>query len=309
MAVDQVAARKWINSPPSRFRRFQYLMLRLGHHAMPRLLDGPLSLWAMVALGLKLLSSIGILTSPFWIGLFLEDRLPTAVAGYAALALVGLRFIGWLAPKVRALGADHADDRRNLDSIATRHFNTIRELFGAMPPDCLPDDEQWRLRLSDKVSSCVLHVAQHHIGVEGASSLQCTFMAFDGDDAKKLRILSRARDTRLQSIEVPADQTISHYVAESGRYFVVNDLKSQSIFPYRGLSQTKASYRSIMLIPVVVDSTNGKACVGVVTLDSPRPCEFWGDIGDSLATQLIPFVHILTFVMNNRTPMVPVKEA
>jgi hypothetical protein len=275
---------------------------------MPSFLDGPLSLWNSLALFLQLLSSIGLVTSPFWIGLFLENRLPTAIAINSALAIVVLRLLGWFAPKLKAMGKAHAVERRQLDELATRQFNIVKELFGALPDDCLPKDDQWRLRLSDRIVSCILHIAQDRIG-GNVVGLQCTFIGFDGTKAENLRVFSRARDTRPGGIDIRADQTIAFFVATSGRFFVVNDLKSQGIFPNRGLSHPKATYRSIMLIPVIIGPQTNRQCVGVVTLDSPRPCEFWGDIGDSLATQLIPFVHILTFVMRNGYPTVPVQEA
>lgn len=272
-------------------------------------MDGPLSLWGMTIFLLQIISSVGLVFSPFWIGLLLEDQLPTAIAVKSAIAIAALRMLGWMAPKLRAMGSAHATDRRHLDELATRQFNIVKELFAALPEDCLPQDDQWRLRLSDRITSCILHISQSRISGGAAAGLQCTFIGFEGDAAERLRVFSRAKDTRPIAIDVPTDQTIAFYVAMSGRYFVVNDLKSQKIFPQRGLSHPKANYRSIMLIPVIVGPQSRKRCVGVVTLDSPRPCEFWGDIGDSLATQLIPFVHILTFVMRNGYPAVPVKDA
>lgn len=309
MEVNRQQALNWVNSPPSRWQRFCYGAQRVYHHVMPRLLDGPISLWGITSTLLQLVSTVGLFTSPFWIGLFLENTLPTWLAINASFAIVALRLLGWLAPKLRTMGKEHSSTRRQLDELATRQFNIVKELFAALPDDCLPKDDHWRFRMSDRIVSCILHLAKNSIGGSDAENLQCTFIGFEGPNADKLKIISRAKDIRPGSINTRSDQTIAYYVAESGRYFVVNDLLSQEIFPHRGLSHEKASYRSIMLIPVVIDLTSGKACVGVVTIDSPRPCEFWGDIGDSLATQLIPFVHILTFVMKSGYPTIPVQEA
>jgi len=276
---------------------------------MPRFIDGPISVWGIISTSLQIMSSVGLIASPFWIGWFLEAKVPTTVAIIAALVLVVLKFLGWLAPKLRAMGSARAVDRRHLDELAVRQFNIVKELFEALPDDCLPIDRQWRYRLSDRIVSTILHIARNKVSGSAAENLQCTYIGFDGKNAEKLKIISRAKDTRPITIDVPTNQTIAYYVATSGRYFVVNDLRTQRVFPQRGLSNRKANYRSIMLIPVVIDLTSEKVCVGVVTIDSPRPCEFWGDVGDSLATQLIPFVHILTFVMKNGYPAIPVKEA
>ncbi|MDR7222259.1 GAF domain-containing protein [Aminobacter sp. NyZ550] len=305
MAVDVKRAREWINSPASRFKRLQYAALRVCYHTLPSILDTSLSFSGIVSSLLRLIAAVAIIAAPFWTAVYLKQEAKAAAA--LALVMLGLKFAEWLAPKLRLLGKEEAARRRLQDELAIRQFNIIKEIFQALPDDCFPKDGQWKKRLTEKVLSCALHVAQSVVGVE--KNLQCTLLTFEGSGASKITIEARARDIRPSDTKIKSDQTIAYYVALSGKIFVVNDLNSQSIFPRNGLSQSKAKYRSILLVPIVIHEGERRDCVGLVTLDSPHPCEFWGDVGDNLATQLIPLVHILTIVMKTGYSSVQLQEA
>jgi hypothetical protein len=309
MAVDRVAAISWVNSPPSGRKRAMYAWLRLLHHAMPRILDTQMSFAGLFSLFLQVGSAAGIILAPYWIDAFTEQKLPSGSAFIIAIVMVGLKFAGWLAPKLKLLAGSEDGRRRHLDELATRQFNIIKEIFGSLPTNCMPSDEHWRMRLSDRILGCVLHVAKNFVPDGNPDKLQCSLLRFDGPNVDRLKIVSRARDNRPSDISTPADQTIAYYVAISGKVFVVNDLLAQDVFPKKGLSREKAEYRSILVIPIVIHDGDQKKCAGLLTLDSPRPWEFWGDIGDNIATQLMPVVHILTVMMKSGYPCVEIEGA
>jgi hypothetical protein len=275
---------------------------------LPRWLDAPISLWGGLSALLQVASIVGVVTAPFWIGLILEDNIPSRIAVFSAFAILGFRFLGWLAPKVRRLGKDTAERRQHLDELATRQFNIIDEFFKVVPSEALPNDQRWQVMVAEKMLSCMMHLTKNCVRGASHQELQCSLMVFSGENAENITILARARDIRPRGALFRSDKTIAYYVASAGKFFVVNDLKSQSIFPRDGLSRKSAKYRSILLIPIIAHSGAGRVCVGVVTIDSPRACEFWGDIGDSLATQLMPFIHVLSFVMRSGYPHIPVRE-
>lgn len=234
--------------------------------------------------------------------------MPRGATATIAIIMIVLKFGDWIAPKIRKLGGSEDEKRRQEDEYATRQFNIFREIFSSLPEDCLPDDGHWRARLADKVLSCILHVVKSRI-IANADSLQVTLLSFSGEHAEGLKIVSRAKDTRPSEIKRKADQTIAYYAAVTGKVVIVNDLRSQPVFPKTGLSSEKATYRSILLVPVIPHGNGHKDCVGVLTVDSPKPCEFWGDIGDNIATQLIPLVHILTVLMKSGYPRIAIEEA
>lgn len=88
-------------------------------------------------------------------------------------------------------------------------------------------------------------------------------------------IVCRSNDVRPTDIEKSAEDFIAYYVARTGKERCLHDFRRGHPFKKEGISQKNAPYRSILFIPILHKFSGVTKCIGVVTIDSSRPYEFY----------------------------------
>lgn len=303
--VNVDAAMNWVRQPPSRFTRLRYWWSRLQHHSLARPFQAPINLGSLATWLFWALASGGIILAPIWLDMLSTRAISPPLYPLLVGVMLVLLAVQRGAPAIRSWLTARKSIRREQDSFATRHFNVVSELFKSLPEDCLPDEHEWKMRTADQLLSCIVHLARSRVDAFWRDEMQATLLGFENGS---VIVRSRGRTDRLRNGGRPYAQAIAYYVAVSGKQFVVNDWLAQGVFPKTGLTADKPRYRSILQIPVILGESGARRCVGVVSIDAPPPCAFWGDDGDSLATQLMPFVHIFTVLLREGYQTVDVKE-
>jgi len=67
-------------------------------------------------------------------------------------------------------------------------------------------------------------------------------------------------------------------------------------------------YKSILLVPLLENVERNKyRCMGVVTIDSERPYEFWGGRDERIVIAIKPYLNLLTLTLTDY-PRIAVRE-
>lgn len=164
-----------------------------------------------------------------------------------------------------------------------------------------PKEDQEHVRdARRKVLEWIRKVAQVHVADYEGSCIQVTLLVFTDDQGSKMKIEDRTTNARPSGKEVPAQEIMAYYVAKSGKHRCINDFpKDPHPFAKSGLSGSDPPYRSILLIPLLDTQGGGPDnCMGVVSIDSTQPYQFWPGAGSTLVQKVSPFCSWLAVALS-----------
>lgn len=164
-----------------------------------------------------------------------------------------------------------------------------------------PKEDQEHVRdARRKVLEWIRKVAQVHVADYEGSCVQVTLLVFTDDQGSKMKIEDRTTNARPAGKVVPAQEVMAYYVAKSGKHRCINDfLRDPHPFEKSGLSGSDPPYRSILLIPLLDTQGGGPDnCMGVVSIDSTQPYQFWPGGGGALVQKVSPFCSWLAVVLS-----------
>lgn len=136
------------------------------------------------------------------------------------------------------------------------------------------------------------------------------FLEFcEGDGQRKMLVKCRAENGEIGRAR-DAREFMAYPVALQGRVYAEHDFKGPSN-PYpnkrlTGAAYSEAPYRSILYLPVVdsvrVNDVISDSCIGVISLHSPNPYQFWrwgdhkkveGRLGDIAFEVALPYISVI----------------
>lgn len=169
-------------------------------------------------------------------------------------------------------------------------------------------DKTAKDKLIHDLLRCVLFEARLVIGHFDENYLEASLLLFE-KDLTKIGVAYRAIGNRLDDSSKPAPETMAYYVARSRSHRVINSFKRDHPFDKQGLSSPIATYKSILLVPIIHRVSDGRyLCPGVVTIDSTRPYEFWGGRGDRIVIEMHAYLNLLRMLLDD-VPILDVSES
>lgn len=302
MSDDQVEARRqWVRTPPSPAASRIHALFRWWHQKLPAIFASEFTVTGFLLGAGHLAALAAVATSPFWIEWTTGGSISTTVMFSLSGLLILLMVLSWCIEQLGTRRKSRERQRRLMDEYAARHFVINDSLLRAIVPANLTLSEDARVQLCEKVLQCMEHLARMHLKKPDSSYFQVSLLLFDGDGCNKVKIAARARPDRRAGQLIDSAKTIAYFVDQCGRTFVVPDMHAQSVFPREGLTDKQLRYRSILFVPIILPNSQSQCC-GVVTLDSERPYEFTGPIGDEIATQLMPFMGVVAVLVEGQSP-------
>ncbi|WP_157223240.1 GAF domain-containing protein [Afipia felis] len=300
--TDESYARRlsWVTSSPTRWRSFKRFAWRVFYHDLPRVFGAFSDTLSFLRTIARILLVTAVALTPYWVDWWTKGEVDAPKAGWMSLVVAGLLVAKHL---FDVFGSDRqlrSHQRDLMEQCATRHQVINRELFEALPSKLsLPFPS--RVQLCEKILACMLYIAKFHTLSSGGDYFQVSLLTFGNENCDSIKVIARAKANRATNIPIDSRETIAYYVAKSGTSFVVDDMKAQKHFAQTGLSQKTLKYRSILLIPIVHRNASTECC-GVVTIDSSRPYEFTGPVGDVITAQLMPFTSVLALLVEKEAP-------
>ncbi len=201
--------------------------------------------------------------------------------------------------------------RMTQQSNIRKHENNLAvELAGVIALTNLKPGTQDAAKLKaarEDILRCMRYRAQIMTDDLEGHCVEVSLLLFADGDCRHLRVEDRATPRRDAGTTVAVDEILCYYAARLGRYISVNDLKRHTPFPYKGISDSRPKYRSIMAIPVIDIEDGHKNCPGIVTIDSSRPFGFWL-IGSELVTRMNPYISWLKLLLKDHRDRLQVKN-
>jgi hypothetical protein len=155
-----------------------------------------------------------------------------------------------------------------------------------------------------KILECIRDGARIYLGDYEGAHVEVTLLVFDDPQCEAMKIANRTTRSRPIGKVKKSEEIMAYYVAKGRKHEVVHDfLADPHPFPKTSLSGDTASYRSLLMVPLLDTASGGPDdCVGVVTVDSSRPYHFWPGLADGLVVELKAYLSLLVLLLNLNEP-------
>lgn len=290
--MNEVEGLRWARAEPNRRQKVQAFFGRLFHISMaastPTLGS---TLWFLLRLSLVPL----IATAPLWPRWFEGEASKQEHAAYYAAAIIALLVGKWLLDTINDKVKVASKNRKHRDAAALEQRNLFTEMiqFADVPE---PDfDSAPFMGIIARTLSAIHDKVREELGSLDAPFLQVSLMMFT--PGGHIEVVARAGSRRQTRQATERRRTMAYFVAKARLPWKrVPDLKSETLFVHEGISQQDCPYRSVLLIPVMMQA-DGNAC-GVITIDSSRAYEFWNYASSqNIFIQVMPFVRLAAILL------------
>lgn len=242
---------------------------------------------------LQLILIVAIASAPYWPAVF-EGRTPEKrLAPYYFGAAVALLFLKYLVTEV----ASAARRREKVENHQERTALEQRTLFNdILPLATTPVPDFSNAAFMDvlrRTLLTILYTVKEVTDCIDNEYFQVALLVFQ--PGNKIEVVARSGGPRQIHSSAKREDAMAYHVAAARlEWKNVPDLKRDSVFPFRGLSESDCPYRSILFIPI---SYEDGSCA-VLTIDSSRPYEFWGEsVSRRIFKRVIPFVRLLAILL------------
>jgi hypothetical protein len=259
------------------------------------------SFWGVVRGLLRMVVWVGLASSPYWLNYV--DPASDVSDRYLMLFSVGAFLLLVVNAALDAAPA-HARRKRRLEDhreeAAIEHRNLVNEMLNILPPINANLQDAAFMGVIQRALRAILQRVREELDTLDASYLEASLLVFQ--PRSQIEVVARAVGNRATGTRVDRQATMAFFVARVGRDWKhVPDLRAEGPFAFEGISDPSCPYRSILLIPVMYTFPDGTATsVGVVTIDSARPYEFWNEaVTDRLYKQVMPFVRLIAILLQS----------
>jgi hypothetical protein len=311
MAIDAAKAAAWAaGNDHTGLKALGSGFLFWWHQVLPKAFQTHLSVGRILCLVVKILAVVFIAASPIWIDYAEKGEISLDKTIMYTSLLVAALFIIWAYDNFRDSRATNRIKRNHEMRVALEHNRATGKFGEVITLKSGPVNIQKRDQLIDFILTCIDHKARTFVDRYEEGYFQVTLMVFLDSQGMQFQIKSRATHSRQTGIAVNARESAAYYVGRANRgWKAIHDLKNDGIFPYEGLSdkQSPPPYRSILMIPILYEALtaqgNRQLCLGVLSLDTAKPYEFWGAVGSDLTTQIQPYSRMLGLLLDNTNGM------
>lgn len=301
----QIARRRaWIDHSRSWPCKIRYAIGALVFRCLPTLI-GAGSGQGLFLVVLRILLSFAVAATPVWFAAWLKEpeNLDVRLALWTTLVLGGVM----AAKAVLDYFVSRASiDRKALKlrfQVAALESNLHRELAEITKlADHVNGDKE--KEILQRILAAMADQARAHLRYFDDTAFQATLFLFDDEGTGHFLCRARAREDRPVGHRVRCVRSVAFFWAERfpDRSSSVHNIRALSMFPPR-LSEgaPRANYRSILILPLADHDSVGDSfrLRGVVTLDSDRCYEFFGDRRTDLESLLEPHVRWILAITND----------
>jgi hypothetical protein len=125
--------------------------------------------------------------------------------------------------------------------------------------------------------------------------ISVTLLVYEGTSRAKMRVRSRnPGNKRPINREVPSKSLLGHHACSSGSApRVVNHIGHFGKDFAKSPTQTKLTYKSILIIPIECHTSEGTIIKGYVSVDAARPYAFYGNRANVIVVMCEPIINQL----------------
>lgn len=303
MSFDSELAKAWVFKPENAGEKFRNAVGFLWHHRLPALLSVSLSPIGLVFGVLRLTLFVFCSTGPILLTLLADDHSPGRVEYGVTAAIAVALVISWLYDQQSLRRADTAIRTHEEDQFSI-NLNKVVELTAKNTPlKTGQKPKAGRPEIIGHILKCIEQRARLLKPGRETGHFAVTLLAFsDHGTGPKMIILDRSATGAPTGQTSDATQSMAYYVAtRNARVRTVHDFRRiDPPFEFRSLTHGgEPNYRSIAMLPLPTRQVGGQDRVlGVVSLDSEKPYEFWSIEQTTLRTALLPFLTYLNLLLD-----------
>ncbi|HEX8063065.1 MAG TPA: hypothetical protein VF535_07595 [Allosphingosinicella sp.] len=304
MALANVSLRdgkRWARAPRGALQRIgdslgrlRYIRFDLHAPTLPGLARGlsRITVWA------------GLATAPFWIDFFDKKDVPKDHLVLYSAIMFALLVANWILDTFIKSGARRRRLQDHRETAAIEHRNLVNEMLKVVAVPAANLGDAVFMGVVARTLRVILQRIREELDTLDASYLEASLLLFQPNN--QIEIVERAVRNRAIGSSVERTRTMAYFVAQARRDWKhVPDLKREELFNFEGISDPSCPYRSILFIPIIYAEPRGSTAVGVVTIDSARPYEFWNEaVTDRLYKQVMPFVRLLAILFQSHSEKV-----
>lgn len=299
MALTQVSVRqglKWARSARSPWQKIRDYLGRLWHVRFALPFPSAGSFFRAIA---RITVWLGLATAPFWIDYFDKAEVPRNHLYLYSAIMFALLVGNWALDTFvkNAARRNRLEDHR--EESALEHRNLVNEMLNIVNVPTANFGDAAFMSVLGRALRAILQRVREEFDTLDAGYLEASLLVFQPND--QITVLQRAVRNRAVGATTDRQKTMAHFVALAGLdWRQVPDLKREHPFSSEGISDPNCPYRSILLIPIIYADPARNEAVGVVTIDSARPYEFWNEAAtDRLYKQVMPFVRLIAILLQS----------
>lgn len=241
----------------------------------------------------------GLATAPFWIDYFDKKDVPKERLLLYSGIMFSLLVLNWAIDTFVKNGARRKRLEDHRETSAIEHRNLINEMLTVVNVPATNLGDARFMSVVARALRAILQRVREELDTLDADYLEASLLIFQPNN--QIEVVERAVRNRAIGTSVDRNRTMAYFVAQTRQDWKhIPDLKREKLFNFEGISDPSCPYRSILLIPIIYVDPSGSTAVGVITIDSARPYEFWNEaVTDRLYKQVMPFVRLLAILFQS----------
>lgn len=270
-----------------------------------RLLDDESSIKSIFGLVVKCLLMLLVVAPPIMTKYFILQTTLTKVDLWVVLATFAVQFSNYIYDKLHTQSSANKHANAHADKIAIKEekiMDYIVKRNRQKKGKAAAIDEKFIETILVYIRSKVAYTLKDHM----ETRINATLLAFTDDTGQYMKIISRAETHRKSKTPRKTTELVANDAIKSRCHKVIHNFKPNGK-PYgSGFSPNPSNYRSILAIPIILDLTDegcGPSCLGVLTLDSKTPYDFYSK-DDLLVNQIMPVITLILGEIRDQLPHV-----